>query len=85
MNFPPYRIVFMGTPEFAVPALQALHAAGAKVVAVYTQPPRPAGRGLKLKPSAVAELAASLGIVTETPLNFRNPEDVAKLNSYQPD
>ena len=41
------RLVFMGTPEFSVPALNGLHAAGHRIVAVYTQPPRPAGRGQK--------------------------------------
>jgi methionyl-tRNA formyltransferase len=45
------RLIFMGTPEFAVPTLDALVAAGHEVVAVYSQPPRPAGRGKKLQPS----------------------------------
>ena len=47
------RIIFMGTPEFAVPALRALHAAGHEVVCVYTQPPRAAGRGKQLRPTPV--------------------------------
>ena len=47
------RIIFMGTPEFAVPALEALVAAGHDVAACYTQPPRPAGRGKQLQPSPV--------------------------------
>ena len=47
------RIAFMGTPPFAVPTLAALHAAGHEIVAVYTQPPRPAQRGKKLQQSAV--------------------------------
>ena len=56
------RIIFMGTPEFAVPALAALHAAGHEVVCVYTQPPRPAGRGKKLMPSPVQVEAERLGV-----------------------
>ncbi len=55
------RLAFMGTPEFAVPTLDALVAAGHEVVAVYTQPPRPANRGKKLTPSAVQARAEELG------------------------
>ena len=55
------RLAFMGTPEFAVPTLDALVAAGHDVVAVYTQPPRPANRGKKLTPSAVQQRAEGLG------------------------
>ncbi len=50
---PTLRVVYAGTPEFAVPALHAIVAAGHRVVAVYTQPDRPAGRGRKLRPSPV--------------------------------
>ena len=56
-TFKPLSITFMGTPEFAVPSLAALHEAGHKIVAVYTQPPRPAGRGQKETPSPVQEYA----------------------------
>ena len=56
------RLVFAGTPEFAVPSLLALHAAGHDLLAVLTQPDRPAGRGRKLQPSAVARVAQRLGL-----------------------
>ncbi|MEK6215662.1 MAG: formyltransferase family protein, partial [Boseongicola sp.] len=56
------RIIFMGTPEFSVPPLDALKTAGHEVVAVYTQPPRPAGRGKKDRPSPVHKRAIELGI-----------------------
>jgi methionyl-tRNA formyltransferase len=56
------RIVFMGTPDFSVPALDALAAAGHEIAAVYTQPPRPAGRGQKDRPSPVHLRAEALGL-----------------------
>ncbi|MFT8634658.1 methionyl-tRNA formyltransferase [Novacetimonas hansenii] len=65
------RLAFMGTPDFAVPALQALHAAGHEIVVVYTQPPRPAGRGKKERPSPVHVAAQELGIAVRTPLSLR--------------
>ena len=65
------RLAFMGTPEFAVPTLDALLAAGHEVVAVYSQPPRPAGRGKGLKPSPVHQRADALGIEVRTPLTLR--------------
>ncbi|OWY12934.1 methionyl-tRNA formyltransferase [Thioclava sp. F34-6] len=68
------RVIFMGTPEFSVPVLEAL--AGAhEVVAVYSQPPRPAGRGKKERPSPVHAKADELGIEVRTPRNFKAPED----------
>jgi methionyl-tRNA formyltransferase len=66
------RLAFMGTPEFAVPTLDALLAAGHEVVAVYAQPPRPAGRGKALKPSPVQRAADGLGIEVRTPLTLRD-------------
>ena len=66
------RIAFMGTPDFAVPTLDALVAAGHEVVAAYSQPPRPAGRGKTLRPSPVQARAESLGIEVRTPLSLRN-------------
>lgn len=66
------RIAFMGTPDFAVPALKALHAAGHDIVAVYSQPPRPAGRGKKLAPSPVQRVAEELGIEVRTPVSLKN-------------
>lgn len=69
------RLAFMGTPSFAVPALAALLEAGHDVVAVYTQPPRPAGRGQKEKLSPVHEFAAVRSINVRTPRNFKDPSD----------
>ena len=78
------RVVFMGTPEFSVPVLEAL--AGAhEVVAVYSQPPRPAGRGKQLRPSPVQARAEALGIEARHPLNFKNPEDVAAFAALEAD
>ena len=72
----PLRIIFMGTPDFSVPVLTALHAAGHEIVAVYSQPPRPAGRrGLELKAPPVHEAAEALGIEVRTPVNFKAEED----------
>lgn len=68
------RLAFMGTPEFAVPTLDALVAAGHDVVAVYSQPPRPANRGKKLTPSAVHERAEELGLPVRTPLTLRDAD-----------
>ena len=64
------RIVFMGTPDFATHALQALRAAGHEIAAVYSQPPRPAGRGYAVKPSPVHALADSLGLPVRTPVSL---------------
>jgi len=69
------RLAFMGTPDFSVPVLDALVAAGHEIAAVYSQPPRPAGRGKKLRPSPVHARAEALGIEVRTPLNFKAPED----------
>ena len=68
------RIAFMGTPDFAVPTLDALLAAGHDVVAVYSQPPRPAGRGKALRPSPVQQRAEAAGIPVRTPLTLRDAE-----------
>lgn len=70
------RIAFMGTPDFAVPTLEALVLAGHDVVAVYCQPPRAAGRGHKLSPSPVQRRAEALGIAVRMPVNFKDPADV---------
>jgi methionyl-tRNA formyltransferase len=70
------RLAFMGTPDFAVPSLAALIAAGHDIVAVYTQPARPKGRGHKPQPSPVAELAARHSIDVRTPERL-GPDDVA--------
>ena len=72
------RLGFMGTPEFAVPALEALVAAGHDVVVVYTQPARPANRG-RLTPSAVQRRAEQLGLPVRTPERLRDPDEAAAL------
>ncbi len=73
------RIIFMGTPEFAVPALRALHAAGHDILCVYTQPPRPAGRGKKLSPSPVQIAAEDLGLVVRSPLSLKGDDAQAQF------
>jgi methionyl-tRNA formyltransferase len=71
------RIAFMGTPPFAARALEALIAAGHEIAAVYSQPPRPAGRGNKLVKSAVITLAEAHGIEVRTPERLKSPEEHA--------
>lgn len=66
------RIVYMGTPDFAVPALDALARAGHEIVAVYSQPPRPAGRGKALRPSPVHSRAEAMGVEVRTPLTLKD-------------
>ena len=73
------RIAFMGTPEFAAPTLEALVAAGHDVAAVYTQPPRPAGRGKKLMSSAIQQVAEGFGIEVHSPVSLRNAEEQASF------
>ncbi len=65
------RLIFMGTPAFAVPALEALVAAGHAVACVYTQPPRPGGRGQRDRESPVQRRAEALGLPVRSPVNFR--------------
>ena len=67
------RIIYMGTPDFAVPALVALAKAGHEIVAVYSQPPRPAGRGKALRPSPVQAQAEQMGIEVRTPVSLKDP------------
>lgn len=77
------RIAFMGTPDFSLSALQAILSAGHNIVAVYSQMPRPAGRGKKDRQSPVHEFASNLNIPVHTPLNFKNISEVdvfKKLN-----
>ena len=71
------RIVFMGTPAFSVPALDALVAAGHEVAAVYTQPPRPAGRGKKDRPSPVHARAEALGLQVRHPVSLKDAGEQA--------
>ncbi|WP_298017219.1 methionyl-tRNA formyltransferase [uncultured Parasphingopyxis sp.] len=79
------RIIFMGTPDFAVPALEALVEAGHEVAAVYSQPPRPAGRGKQLRASAVHERAAALGLEVRTPASLKSDEEKAAFAALEAD
>jgi len=79
------RIIFAGTPEFAVPALQALLNSNHEVLAVYTQPDRPSGRGRKLQIGPVKSLALSANIPVFQPLNLQAEEDVVKMQSLGAD
>ncbi|NVJ59235.1 MAG: methionyl-tRNA formyltransferase [Gammaproteobacteria bacterium] len=79
------RIIFAGTPEFAASCLSKLLDNKFDVVAVYTQPDRKAGRGKKLQPSAVKQVALAHGIPVEQPLNFKSDESLGQLKSYQCD
>jgi methionyl-tRNA formyltransferase len=81
----PLRILFMGTSDFAVPALQKLHSAGYPVALVVTQPDRPAGRGLELKASPVKTKALELGLSLFQPEKAKAPEAVETLQKVQPD
>ncbi len=79
------RLVFMGSPEFAVPSLRRLASSRHRLAEVVTQPDRPSGRGLRLKPSAVALEAARLGLPLSKPERFRAPEFVDRLRALSPD
>ena len=79
------RIVFAGTPEFAARNLSALLTAGHDIVAVYTQPDRPAGRGQKLQASPVKQLAVEHGIPVCQPLNFKSEDSRVELAAFKPD
>lgn len=85
MNAKELRIVFMGTPEFAVPSLRALVAGGYNVVAVVTTPDKPAGRGQKLHESDVKIAARELGLPILQPVKLRDEEFVAAMRELQPD
>jgi methionyl-tRNA formyltransferase len=75
----PLRLAFMGTPDFSVSILDALVAAGHEVVCVYSQPPRPAGRGQQLQASPVHRRAEALGIEVRTPKSLRKPDEQAEF------
>lgn len=80
------RIIFMGTPDFAVPVLQALVEAGHQVVASYSQPPRPGGRrGRQLVPSPVQQKAEEMGIAVMTPVSLRSVEEQARFAGFDAD
>ena len=79
------RLAFMGTPEFAVPSLAELIASGHEIVAVYSQPPRPKGRGQKLTPSPVHAFAEAMGLPVFTPESMKSPEAIADFQSLDLD
>ncbi|SHL37482.1 methionyl-tRNA formyltransferase [Roseibium suaedae] len=79
------RIVFMGTPDFSVPTLMEIVGQGHDVVACYSQPPRPAGRGMELKKSPVHEAAESFGIPVFTPVSLKDPEEQQKFADLDAD
>lgn len=81
----PLRIIFMGTPEFSVGALNALIQSGHDVVCVYSQPPRPKGRGQQVQKSPVHLAAQHAGIEVRHPLNFKNLDDVAAFSTLNAD
>jgi methionyl-tRNA formyltransferase len=81
----PLRLIFMGTPEFAVPTLLDLVAHGHQIVAVYTRAAKPAGRGMKLQLSAVEEQARRFGLAVLTPATLKTPEALEQFRAYQAD
>jgi len=79
------RIIFMGTPDFAVPTLTALHDAGHTIVAAYTQPPRAAGRGKQLQPSPVQQAAEARGIAVRCPVTLKDAQAQADFAALDAD
>ncbi|MDO5611682.1 MAG: methionyl-tRNA formyltransferase [Paracoccus sp. (in: a-proteobacteria)] len=79
------RVIFMGTPDFSVPALKSIVDAGHQVVAVYSQPPRAAGRGQKPRPSPVHAAAEALGLPVRTPQRLRDPVQQAEFAALNAD
>ncbi|MBR0146382.1 MAG: methionyl-tRNA formyltransferase [Eubacterium sp.] len=79
------RVIFMGTPEFAVAALSSIAEAGHEIVAVYTQPDKPKGRSGKLQPPPVKEKALELGIPVEQPEKLRGEENAERIRSLEPE
>ena len=77
--------MFMGTPDFAVPTLRALHAHGHEIVAVYTRVAKPAGRGMKLQPTPVEQAARELGLPVLTPSTLKTPEAEAEFRAHNAD
>src|SRR4051794_6488554 len=79
------KLIFMGTPDFAAVALKALVDAGQEIVAVYSQPPRPAGRGQELRKSPVHLLAEAHGFPVRTPAGLKTPEAQAEFAAFGAD
>jgi methionyl-tRNA formyltransferase len=81
----PLRLIFMGTPEFAVPTLRALRDAGHEIVAVYTRAAKPSGRGMKLQPTPVEQEARRRGIPVLTPSTLKTPEAQQGFRTHNAD
>src|ERR1700678_1904659 len=81
----PLRLIFMGTPDFAVPTLLELVAHGHEIAAVYTRAPKPAGRGMKLQPTPVEIEATRLGIPVLTPATLKTPEALEEFRAHDAD
>ena len=81
----PLRLIFMGTPDFAVPTLLTLADHGHEIAAVYTRAPKPAGRGMKLQATPVEQAARQLGIPVLTPKTLRTPEAEAEFRAHNAD
>jgi methionyl-tRNA formyltransferase len=81
----PLRLIFMGTPDFAVPTLLELAAHGHEIVAVYTRAPKPGGRGMKLQPTPIAQEARRLGIPVLTPKTLKTSEALAEFRAHSAD
>src|SRR6202165_127904 len=81
----PLRLIFMGTPDFAVPTLLELVAHGHEIAAVYTRAAKPAGRGMKLQLSPVEKEARRLGIPVLTPATLKTPEALQEFSAHNAD
>src|SRR5919206_4498119 len=81
----PLRLIFMGTPDFAVPTLLELAAHGHEIVAVYTRAPKPAGRGMKLQATPVEQEARRLGIPVLTPSTLKTSEALEEFRAHHAD
>src|SRR6476620_969941 len=81
----PLRLVFMGTPDFAVPTLIEIVGRGHEVATVYTRAPKPAGRGMDLQPTPVEREARRFGIPVLTPKTLRTEEAVAQFHAHNAD
>jgi methionyl-tRNA formyltransferase len=79
------KVIFMGSPEFSVGALKALHAAGHEIVAVYSQPPRPKGRGQEIEKTAVHVAAEAMGLIVRTPKSLKPEEEVDAFRALNAD
>src|SRR5947209_13410481 len=81
----PLRLIFMGTPDFAVPTLLELVGHGHEIATVYTRAPKPAGRGMKLQPTPVEQEARRLGIPVATPTTLKSPEALDEFRAHKAD